>query len=396
MRPAILGCVLCLALGCSKGSRDERTKERPDDRSASVAGSAHTDEPEHESLPKRVRLPDEVIVAAKIRTFPVARERLAPTLVLPGEVAADPDRSARVSSPAAGRLERVTFREGTAVKKGDLLAVIRVPDLGKARASYTATAARAAAARADADRLEILADKRLAATQEVVTAKAEAEALEAEAHAADEQLRAMGTGAGGGAELVLRAPVSGTIIARDAVVGQPVTPDETIASIADLSEVWFLARVFEKDLGRLRVGARADVNLNAYPDDVFPGEIEYVGLQIDPAARTLTARVRLTNRNDLLRIGLFGAARIATSDAAPQSSVLVVPRSAITEIADKHVAFVREPDGDFEMHEVVLGDRSVGKVAIVSGLREGEPVVADGVFTLKSVVLKGTFGEEGE
>lgn len=396
MRRAILGCMLWLVLGCSEDSRDERAKERPDDRGASVAGSAHIDEPEHESLPKRVRLPDEVIVAAKIRAVPVARERLAPTLVLPGEVAADPDRSARVSSPAAGRLERVTFREGTAVKKGDLLAVIRVPDLGKARASYTATSARAAAARADADRLEILADKRLAATQEVVTAKAEAEALEAEAHAADEQLRAMGTGAEGGAELVLRAPVSGKIIARDAVVGQPVTPDETIASIADLSEVWFLARVFEKDLGRLRVGARADVNLNAYPDDVFPGEIEYVGLQIDPAARTLTARVRLTNRNDLLRIGLFGAARVVTGDAAPQSSVLVVPRSAITEVADKRVAFVREPDGDFEMHEVVLGDASVGKVAIVSGLREGEAVVVDGVFTLKSVVLKGTFGEEGE
>jgi cobalt-zinc-cadmium efflux system membrane fusion protein len=395
MRRWILVSALLLNLGCSKDTHRDGTDERHDSRTP-VAGSAHTDEPEHESLPKRVRLPDKVIAAAKIRTLPVSREPLAPTIVLPGEVAADPDRSARVSSPAAGRLERVTFREGSVVKRGDVLAVVRVPDLGKARASYTATSARATAARAGANRLEALADKRLAAMQEVVTAKAEADALEAEARAADEQLRAMGTGTSGGAELVLRAPVSGTVIARDAVVGQPVTPEETIASIADLSEVWFLARVFEKDLGRLRVGAPTEVELNAYPHEGFQGEVEYVGRKIDPAARTLTARVRLTNRNDLLRIGLFGAARVATSEIETQSLVLVVPRSAITEVADKRVAFVREPDGDFEMHEVVLGDASVGKVAIVSGLREGESVVVEGVFTLKSVVLKGTFGEEGE
>lgn len=391
----ILVAALLVGLGCSKESRREGTAERSEGRSP-VAASAHTDEPEHESLPKRVRLPEKVIEAAGIRTVPVARELLAPTIVLPGEVAADPDKSARVSSPAAGRLERVTLREGGAVKKGDILAIVRVPDLGKARAAYTATAARAAATRAEANRLEALADKRLAAAQEVVTAKAEADALEAEAHAADEQLRAMGTGSTGGAELALRAPVSGTVIARDAIVGQPVAPEQTIASIADLSEVWFLARVFEKDLGKLRAGARAEVQLNAYPSEGFQGAVEYVGRQVDPAARTLTARIRLTNRDDLLRIGLFGTARVATSEVESRGAVLVVPRSAITEVADKRVAFVREPDGDFEMHEVVLGDVSVGKVAVVSGLREGEPVVVEGVFTLKSAVLKGTFGEEGE
>jgi cobalt-zinc-cadmium efflux system membrane fusion protein len=395
MRCQILVSALLLSLGCSKMSPGEGTAER-DRAHANAAASAHTDEPEHPSLPKRVRLPDKVIEAAKIRTVPVAKELLAPTMVLPGEVVADPDKSALVSSPTAGRLERVTFREGSAVRTGDILAIVRVPDLGKARASYTATTARAAAARAEANRLEALAEKRLAATQEVVTAKAEAEALEAEARAADEQLRAMGTGSTGGAELVLRAPVAGTVIARDAVVGQAVTPAQTIASIADLSEVWFLARVFEKDLGRLGVGAQAEVELNAYAGQGFQGEVEYVGRQIDPAARTLTARIRLTNRDDLLRIGLFGTARIAKSEVETRTPVLVVPRSAITEIADRRVAFVREPDGDFEMHEVVLGDASVGKVAVVSGLREGEPVVVEGVFTLKSAVLKGTFGEEGE
>ena len=75
---------------------------------------------------------------------------------------------------------------------------------------------------------------------------------------------------------------------------------------------------------------------------------------------------------------------------------LVVPRSAVTEIADKPIVFVREADGEFELHEVTLGRAAPGKVEILAGLREGESVVVDGVFTLKSMVLKGTFAEEAE
>src|SRR4029078_13155430 len=106
---------------------------------------AHRDEPEHEGLAKRVRLSPAVIAAAKIETRPVVKEPLAPTLSLPGEISPDPDRSARVSSPVAGRVERVSFQEGTAVKKGDVLAVIRIPELGKVRGAFTATSAKAKA-----------------------------------------------------------------------------------------------------------------------------------------------------------------------------------------------------------------------------------------------------------
>jgi membrane fusion protein, heavy metal efflux system len=74
--------------------------------------------------------------------------------------------------------------------------------------------------------------------------------------------------------------------------------------------------------------------------------------------------------------------------------VLVVPRSAVTEIAGKAVVFVRQEDGDFEVHPVVLGQSAPGIVAVLSGLREGEAVVSEGAFSIKSVVLKSTFGEE--
>jgi cobalt-zinc-cadmium efflux system membrane fusion protein len=109
------------------------------------------------------------------------------------------------------------------------------------------------------------------------------------------------------------------------VVGQPVSADQTLGSIADLSEAWFLGRVFEKDLGRLHEGARAEVVLNAYPAEHFDGTIEVLGQQIDPVARTLTARIRIANRRGLLRIGLFGGARVESGRSA--SSSFRAPRS---------------------------------------------------------------------
>ncbi len=391
---AILPVLLLVGLsGCPKRTKTEETPPPP--KTEHKTEAAHSDEPEHEELPKRVRLTKEVIADAAIRWEPVTREVLAVTLALPGEIAADPDKLARVSSLVPGRIVDVRFKEGGAVKKGDVLAVVRVPEIAKVRSAYSATTAKAAAARANAERLSGLAEKGLASKQEALSAKAEADALEAEARALNEQLAALGMGtAGGGSELVLRAPVSGIAVSRDAVVGQPITTEQTIATIADLSEAWFLGRVFEKDLGRLKVGAPADVQLNAFPKEQFTGTVEYLGRQIDPVARTITARIRLSNRGDLLRIGLFGTARVATGETAQKAPMLVIRETAVTQIGHKHIVFVRHADDDFELHDVVLGESALGKVEIVSGLREGEQVVVDGVFTLKSTVLKGTIAEE--
>jgi len=337
-----------------------------------------------------------VIAAARITTAKVAREPLAIVLELPGEIAADPDRTARVAAPIAGRIERLAFTEGVAVKAGDLLAVVRVADLADRNGAFAAAAARAEAAKSNAARLDALAAEGIASERERVAAHGEANALAAEAGAAAERLHALGLGATGkpGSLIELRAPIAGIVVMRDAVIGQPVVPDHPIATIVELGQVWFLGRVFENDLSRVAAGALAEVQLNAYPEERFNGPVELVGRQIDPIARTVTARIRLQNRGDLLRLGLFGAARIAVSGAARGAPVLVVPRSAVAEINSKTVVFVRHPDDDFELHPVVLGRAALGKIEVLSGLREGEDVVVDGAFTLKSLVLKSTFAEE--
>jgi membrane fusion protein, heavy metal efflux system len=379
-------------LGCKEQKMEAETPAA----SLPAAESAHADEPAHEPLPRRVHLAKEVIAGSKIKTAKVAREALAVVLELPGEIAADPDRTARIAPPVAGRIERVLFTEGAAVKARDVLAVIRVADLAERHSAFAGSTARSEAARANAARLDSLAAQGIASERERIAAHAEASALDAEARAAAERLRTLGLGTTGkaGSLIELRAPIAGIVVARDAVVGQPVDPDSSIATIVELGQVWFLGRLFENDLARVSVGAPAEVQLNAYPEERFNGPVELVGRQIDPVARTVTARIRLQNREDILRLGLFGTARIASGRAPAGAPSLVVPRSAVAEINGKPVVFVRHPDDDFELHPVVLGHAALGKVEVLSGLREGEEVVVDGAFTLKSLVLKSTFAEE--
>ncbi|WP_394850514.1 efflux RND transporter periplasmic adaptor subunit [Pendulispora brunnea] len=384
-RAAIVLVALALA-ACSKSKPGPAPEEK--------AAEEHSDEPGHQEFPKRVKLTARAIADAKIETEPAARKVLANVLELPGEVSADPDRVAKIASPVAGRLEQVNFREGSTVKRGDVLAAVRVPDFARAKADLAASVARAQAAKVNADRLTELSSRGLAADQEVRSAKAEADALDAQAKAAGELVRAMGSpGDAVSSRLVLRAPIAGIVTRRDAFVGQPVNTDQTIATIADLSEAWFLGRVFEKDLGRLRTGAPTEVRLNAFPEQPLPGKLDYIGREIDPVARTLTARVRIANEEDRLRIGLFGIAKVEIITSAPRKPALVVPRSAVIDAFEKKIVFVREADGDFELHEVVLGDTVLGDVEIISGLREGEPVVVKGAFTLKSAILRRTLDE---
>ena len=394
VRALICAFVLTSIVSCSR----PKTEGPPPDKSAAAPRpSASVGEGEATHVPKRVQLSAKVIADAGIKTMPVAREPLMATVDLPGAIGADPDKSARVSSPVAGRLEQISFHEGSQVKRGDPLATLRVPDLGKTRAAYAATSAKAGAARTNAGRLSSLAEQGLVGKQEALSARAEADALEAEARAAEQQLNALGMGTSGGeAQLTLRAPIAGVVIRRNAIVGQPVATDETIATIADLSEVWFLARVFERDLEHVRVGARAQVQLNAYKSERFEGPVEYLGKEIDPTARTILARIRLTNRNDLLRIGLFGTARLDRSDASKQPPAVVVPRDGLTDVLDNPVVFVRltSPENTFEMREVRAGQSSAQKVEILSGVKEREEIVTEGIFTVKSAFMKATFAEE--
>lgn len=357
---------------------------------------ARENEHAHAGLPRHVRLSPQVIAEAHIETAPARREVIAPVVHATGQIEADPARTRVVAARVAGVIESVAFREGDFVTEGQVLATIRAPGLGSMRADIAALKARSASARANLARLEALAQRNMASQQELAAARAEAAALAAEAQAAKQRLQALGLAAKGKATVFsLRAPISGHVTQRSVVPGQPVTPEETVATIVNLERAWFVARLFEHLLARVRVGAAAEIELNAHPDHPFHGEVEYLAPKVDEEAQTVVARVPIENREGILRVGLFGRARIAVDDpGAEPKPVLAVPRDALIEVAGKTVVFVRGEGGVFELHEVVLGTAGAGVVEVLQGLQEGEAVVTRGAWTLKSVLLKGTFGED--
>ena len=177
-------------------------------------------------------------------------------------------------------------------------------------------------------------------------------------------------------------------------MGQPVGPDHVLGQITDLAQVWFLGRVFEQDLSSLTVGAKADIVLNAFPRTSVPGVVEAIGQKVDPGARTVVARIRLENPAGTLRLGLFGKGLVAMPELLAAEPVLVVPRSAVVEVLGKSVVFVEDAPGSYTRHDVTLGLSAPGKAQVLGGLREGELVVVAGAFTLKSVLLKGSFAED--
>jgi cobalt-zinc-cadmium efflux system membrane fusion protein len=402
---ALILAGLALTASCSRppaegqASGRGKTEATPHQPARAAKEQEHADESEaHEALPSKVRVAPKVIQAAGIKTAAALVETLPATVDLTGEVAADPDRSARVAARLSARIVEVRVREGDRVKAGQVLAVLESSELARARAALTTATARARSARFNAQRLGNLEAKALASGQEAMSANAEAEALEAEVAAARQTIAAFGPGAqqaqGAVARMSLRSPLSGFVLARDGVPGQTLDAEHVIVVVGDLENAYFLGRIFEKDLERVKVGAFVETRLNAYPHEVFAGTVEAIGKQLDASARTVLARIRVKNHADLLKVGLFGSARVVTRGPGSQRPRVVVPLSAVTRVADRDVVFVRQPDDDFELHPVTLGRTAAGRVEVLSGLREGERVVVDGVFSLKSAVLRSTFGEE--
>lgn len=393
---ALLG-VVAVGVGCP--AKPPEKSATPGERAATGSGEHKDDSGEHEKLPPQITLPPGVEQSAGIKTTLVQPRRLPATVDLAGEVAADPDLSVHVVARAAGLITEVRFKEGQRVAAGALLVVLDSAELARTQAGFLSVQARAQAAQKNAERLAALAQSGLAAGQEVLSAQAEARSLQAEAQAAERGLRTAGLSpeklAQGTARLEVRAAIAGFALSRHAIVGQAVQVGHVFTDLVNLERAYFVGRLFEKNVARVQVGEATQVRLNAYPDEVFVGQVESIGKQLDPVARTVVARIILIDHQDLLKVGLFGKARVSRSTALAEGPPhLVIPLGAVTDLAGKQSVFVRQLDGHFTVHPVTLGYSASGFVEVLSGLRAGEQVVTDGTFTLKSVVLKSSFGEE--
>lgn len=186
------------------------------------------------------------------------------------------------------------------------------------------------------------------------------------------------------AQVFLRAPFSGEVVERNATVGEVVDPNKMLFAVADLSTVWVRADFPEQQAGRLQSGLSVEVRVAAYPDTVFRGVVSYVGAMVDPTTRTVMARSDIPNPDRHLRPEMFAEVMLIT----PEQSVLTVPHTAVQQVGSRTMVFVTQGPRRFESREVKIGETSKDHVEVKGGVKEGDEVVTQGSYALKSEALR--------
>jgi RND family efflux transporter MFP subunit len=176
------------------------------------------------------------------------------------------------------------------------------------------------------------------------------------------------------------APVGGVVIEKMAVRGMHVTAGQTLYKVADLSVVWVEADVYESELALIKVGDRATVTMDAYPDERFAARVIYVYPYVDEKTRTNKVRYEFANRSGRLKPGMFASVDIAV----PPSMAVTLPIDAVLDSGSEQVVFIAKGDGHFEPRLVKVGRRFGDRIQIAEGVKDGEQVAAGATFFLDS------------
>jgi cobalt-zinc-cadmium efflux system membrane fusion protein len=381
--PAVLiGPVALLALACG-----------------GAPAPGHEDEAEAPGI-QQVRLSEQAVRAAAIEVVVVSREAFHPHVLASGVIRPVSDRNVKVRALVAGRVVRVQADVGDRVRAGQVLVSLEGSGVTAVLARHRTAATREEAARRALERAERLVEMKAISRAEVELRRAEAEAASAEAAAARQDLIRLGLdperpapNPDALAEFPVHAPISGVVLERSVSPGLLVEREAPLFDIADLSQVWAVVDVYQKDLGQIRERGEVEVQTEAYPEAVFDGRIALVEPALDEASRTAHVRVVLDNRSGKLRPGLFVTVAIPLRGAS-EVEATAVPGDAVQKISGLSAVFVEREPGLYELRPVETGREAHGMVEIRHGLGEGDRVVARGAFVLKSELLKGTIGGE--
>ncbi len=178
--------------------------------------------------------------------------------------------------------------------------------------------------------------------------------------------------------VVVRSPASGIVMEKLAVSGARAMAGDTLFKIADLSQVWIIAEVYEQDIGLIKLGQSAQATLDAYPGRTFNGKVSFIYPMLDPATRTVKVRVELPNPDGLLKPMMYAQLEIASQT----HTALAIPRSAVLESGRRTLVLVDLGEGRFEPRPVKLGQRGDEMIEIREGLHEQERVVISANFLL--------------
>lgn len=393
VRHTLVLALLCLSLGgCNNGAAEEANDKKPQ-RTKSSEGI--------------VRLTADEIKTGDIVVHPAVRGDFSVYRDFPATVVPDHHATADITALVRGRVVDVYADLGQQVKAGDLLAILYSSELGMAQSSYLKAVAKLYVAERSYERAQMLLKEKVIGLAESQRRQGDMLSLRAEKREAQDRLRLLGMTEEQIDQLdrkqkiqsyvPITAPFDSRVIARNLTKGEVVEVTEKLFTVADLSEVWVLANIPEKDIPFIRldlpagdasaVEQQVDVLLTAYPGEVFKGKVTYIGDVLDMATRTMTLRLELPNPERKLKPNMYATIRV---HSLPVRNALVVPEHAVQRERERRFVFIQRDATTFEARDVLIGESNGEVVRILDGLKEGEPVVVKGAFILKSEL----FGDE--
>jgi RND family efflux transporter MFP subunit len=307
-----------------------------------------------------------------VRTARVERGAIARDIRAVGIVRYDESRLSDVNLKLDGWVEKLFVETtGQAVRRGQPLLDIYSPELLATQNEFllalstreTMRQSTVADAREQADRLVDSARRRLTLWD-----------LPADVIQRVEQTRKPD------ATVTFRSPVNGFVIEKPVIEGMRVMAGQTLYRVADLSTVWVEADVFESDAPFIRVGASANVTIDAWPGETKRGKAVYIYPFVEEKTRTIKVRYAFPNADLRLKPGMYANVEMSTS----LGSGLMVPADALLDAGREQIVFVAEGDGYFQPRNVTAGQRLNGRVQILSGLSEGDQVATGAAFFLDS------------
>lgn len=384
-----------LATGAGEEKAQSETadpKEKSGDKNEGGSGIKN-DAPKTVSMTPEIQKQHGVVVAA------AKQERLAGAISVTGKVEVNGDRIARVSPRISGKIASVKASLGDSIASGQVLVMLDSLELDEAINRYRQSKAKLSLAKNNLERVNALVEKKIAARKDILQAETDYQMTSSELHADEERLALYGLspagldGTGHKRQLLpIRSPLGGVITEKHAIVGELADPSKNLYTVADLSSVWVMVDINEKDLAKVRKGQDAIVKVGAFPDLNFPGRISHIADMVDDASRTVKARIEVQNTGRKLKPEMFANVELALSADAPP--VLAVPEEALQDLEGRKVVFVTANGTEFEPRPLELGRASGGQVEVTGGLKEGERYAVKGGFLLKSELKKGEMGKE--
>jgi membrane fusion protein, heavy metal efflux system len=326
---------------------------------------------------------------AHVQIVTVEPTSIVRTLRLTGAVSFNGFDTTPVITQVSGPVSRIVVTPGQQVHRGEPLLYVASPDYSQLLANYLKARDAYALAEKGYLRAKDLYDHSAIAQRDLEVAESARAQAAADLDAANQSLRILGISKPEevgtrqtGSELPVLAPIAGQAVERLVAPGQVIQAGATqVFTISNMSSVWVLANLYQKDLPNVRLGDPVTITTDSYPGTAFHGKISYIAAALDPDTRTLQARIEVNNPHGELKKDMYV---VCTVQSGTIRNALTVPDSAVLrDSQNEPFVYVVTQNNEFSRRMVALGQRSDNATQLTSGISPGDRVVGDGSLFLQ-------------